>query len=93
MKILMLTGKKSNMLWQETFADALDIYRFLNQLRLPKIWEGKMTKTNKKFSVVGKRIPKLDAAKKAMGLTGVWNRISRRAERRRKRIAKQQSAD
>jgi len=28
------------------------------------------------------------AAKKAMGLTGVWNRISRRAERRRKRIAK-----
>ena len=26
-----------------------------------------MTKTNKKFSVVGKRIPKLDAAKKAMG--------------------------
>ena len=33
------------------------------------------------------------AAKKAMGLTGVWNRISRRAERRRKRIAKQQSAD
>ncbi len=28
------------------------------------------------------------AAKKAMGLTGVWNRISRRAERRRKRLAK-----
>jgi hypothetical protein len=25
------------------------------------------------------------AAKKAMGLTGVWNRISRRAERRAKR--------
>jgi len=31
------------------------------------------------------------AVKKAMGLTGVWNRISRRAERRRKRIAKQQA--
>jgi len=28
------------------------------------------------------------ATKKAMGLTGVWNRISRRAERRRKRLAK-----
>ncbi|HIC90355.1 MAG TPA: tryptophan--tRNA ligase, partial [Anaerolineae bacterium] len=28
-------------------------------------------------------------AKKAMGLTGVWNRISRRAERRRKRLEKQ----
>lgn len=32
------------------------------------------------------------AAKKAMGLTGVWNRISRRAERRRKKSAKQQAA-
>ncbi len=31
------------------------------------------------------------AVKKAMGLTGVWNRISRRAERRRKRLAKQQA--
>ncbi|RUA16598.1 MAG: tryptophan--tRNA ligase [Clostridia bacterium] len=31
------------------------------------------------------------AVKKAMGLTGVWNRISRRAERRRKRLAKQTS--
>jgi tryptophanyl-tRNA synthetase len=31
------------------------------------------------------------AVKKAMGLTGVWNRISRRAERRRKRIAKRAS--
>ena len=30
--------------------------------------------------------------KKAMGLTGVWNRISRRAERRRKRIAKREAA-
>ncbi len=29
------------------------------------------------------------AVKKAMGLTGVWNRISRRAERRRKKLAKQ----
>ncbi len=29
--------------------------------------------------------------KKAMGLTGVWNRISRRAERRRKRIAKREA--
>lgn len=29
------------------------------------------------------------AVKKAMGLTGAWNRISRRAERRRKRLAKQ----
>lgn len=32
------------------------------------------------------------AAKKAMGLSGVWNRIGRRAERRRKRLAKQKSA-
>jgi len=31
------------------------------------------------------------AVKKAMGLTGVWNRISRRAERRRKRLAKRTS--
>ncbi len=29
------------------------------------------------------------AAKKAMGLTGVWNRIRRKAEKRRKRLAKQ----
>lgn len=29
--------------------------------------------------------------KKAMGLTGVWNRIIRRAERRRKRIAKREA--
>ncbi len=29
--------------------------------------------------------------KKAMGLTGVWNRISRRAERRRKRILRRES--
>ena len=27
------------------------------------------------------------AAKKAMGLTGVWNRISRSAEKRRKKVA------
>ena len=33
----------------------------------------------------------LMAAKKAMGLTGVWNRISRRAEKRRKKLAKQAS--
>ncbi|RME80839.1 MAG: tryptophan--tRNA ligase [Caldilineae bacterium] len=32
------------------------------------------------------------AAKKAMGLTGVWNRISRRAERRRKKLEKQEAA-
>ncbi len=30
-------------------------------------------------------------AKKAMGLTGVWNRISRRAEKRSKKLAKQDS--
>ena len=33
----------------------------------------------------------LMATKKAMGLTGVWNRISRRAEKRRKKLAKQKS--
>ena len=34
----------------------------------------------------------LMAAKKAMGLTGVWNRIGRRVETRRKKLAKQAEA-
>ncbi len=55
----------------EISVGARDTYRSLSLLKQQEIWEGKMNNlnpdTNREFSVVGKRIPKLDAAQKAMG--------------------------